>query len=118
MCRCWWSRQNDKQSSRDEWGWEGGSVERSSAPPPRLANYVGGDWRQVEGAELVIDADPFSGEAAALVPLSGASEVGEAVAVAVAVAAAAQPGWRQVSPQRRARALLGLREELIQRRGS
>ena len=35
---------------------------------------------------------------------------------AVAAARAAQPGWREVPPQRRARAVLALREELLRRR--
>ena len=35
---------------------------------------------------------------------------------AVEAARAAQPAWREVPPQRRARALLALREELLRRR--
>ena len=42
---------------------------------PRLANYVGGEWRAVDGVEALDDVDPASGEVAALVPLSGAAEV-------------------------------------------
>jgi malonate-semialdehyde dehydrogenase (acetylating) / methylmalonate-semialdehyde dehydrogenase len=38
------------------------------------------------------------------------------VDAAVAAARAAQPGWREVPPQRRARAVLALREELLRRR--
>ncbi len=78
----------------------------------RLSNYVGGEWRAVEGVEAIEDVDPASGEVAALVPLSGEAEVREAVAAA----RAAQPGWRDVPPQRRARAVLALREELLRRR--
>ena len=51
----------------------------------------------------------LSGEVAARVPLSGAAEV----RAAVEAARAAQPGWREVPPQRRARAVLALREELL-----
>jgi malonate-semialdehyde dehydrogenase (acetylating)/methylmalonate-semialdehyde dehydrogenase len=77
-----------------------------------LGNYVGGEWRSAEGVEAIADVDPASGETVAMVPLSGAAEVD----AAVAAARAAQPGWREVSPQRRARAVLALREELLRRR--
>jgi malonate-semialdehyde dehydrogenase (acetylating) / methylmalonate-semialdehyde dehydrogenase len=78
----------------------------------RLDNYVGGRWRAVDGVETLDDVDPATGEVAALVPLSGARQVREAVEAA----RAAQPGWRAVPPQRRARALLALRAELERRR--
>jgi malonate-semialdehyde dehydrogenase (acetylating)/methylmalonate-semialdehyde dehydrogenase len=77
-----------------------------------LSNYVGGEWRVVEGVETLEDVNPATGEVEALVPLSGRAEVREAVEAA----RAAQPGWRAVPPQRRARALLALRERLLQRR--
>ncbi len=77
-----------------------------------MANYVGGAWRSANGVEALEDVDPLSGEVAALVPLSGAAQVREAVEAA----RAAQPGWREVPPQRRARALLALREQLLARR--
>jgi malonate-semialdehyde dehydrogenase (acetylating)/methylmalonate-semialdehyde dehydrogenase len=85
------------------------SVEQRVA---RLANYVGGAWRPADGVDTLDDVDPVSGETAALVPLSGAAQVREAVAAA----RAAQPAWREVPPQRRARAVLALREELLRRR--
>jgi malonate-semialdehyde dehydrogenase (acetylating) / methylmalonate-semialdehyde dehydrogenase len=78
----------------------------------RLANYIGGGWHLPEGVEAIPDVDPASGETVAMVPLSGAMEVD----AAVRAARAAQPGWRAVPPQRRARALLALREELLRRR--
>jgi malonate-semialdehyde dehydrogenase (acetylating) / methylmalonate-semialdehyde dehydrogenase len=78
----------------------------------RLANYVGGVWRAVDGVDTLDDVDPATGEVAALVPLSGARQVREAVEAA----RAAQPGWRAVPPQRRARALLDLRAGLGRRR--
>jgi malonate-semialdehyde dehydrogenase (acetylating)/methylmalonate-semialdehyde dehydrogenase len=78
----------------------------------RLANYVGGIWRAVDDAATLDDVDPATGEVTALVPLSGAAQVREAVEAA----RAAQPGWRAVPPQRRARAVLALREELERRR--
>ncbi len=90
--------------------------QRESAHRPegavRLANYVGGAWRPVDGVETLDDLDPVSGEVAALVPLSGAKQIREAVAAA----RAAQPDWREVPPQRRARAVLALREQLLERR--
>jgi malonate-semialdehyde dehydrogenase (acetylating)/methylmalonate-semialdehyde dehydrogenase len=78
----------------------------------RLANYVAGGWRPVDAVETLDDVDPGTGEVAALVPLSGERQVREAVEAA----RAAQPGWRAVPPQRRARALLALREGLEARR--
>ncbi len=80
--------------------------------PVRLANYVGGMWRAVDAVDTLDDVDPATGEVSALVPLSGAKQVREVVEIA----RAAQPGWREVPPQRRARALLALREGLEQRR--
>jgi malonate-semialdehyde dehydrogenase (acetylating)/methylmalonate-semialdehyde dehydrogenase len=77
-----------------------------------LRNYIGGAWREAELVEELEDVDPVSGEVAALVPLSGARQVREAVEAA----RAAQPGWRETPPQQRARALLALREELLRRR--
>jgi malonate-semialdehyde dehydrogenase (acetylating)/methylmalonate-semialdehyde dehydrogenase len=79
----------------------------------KLQNYVGGEWRDVDGVETLDDVDPVSGETVAQVPLSGAKEVREAVETA----RAAQPAWREVPPQRRARAVLALRDELLRRRG-
>ncbi len=77
-----------------------------------LANYIDGGWRPVDGVDTLDDVDPATGEVTALVPLSGAKQVREAVEAA----RAAQPAWREVPPQRRARALLALREELLRRR--
>jgi malonate-semialdehyde dehydrogenase (acetylating) / methylmalonate-semialdehyde dehydrogenase len=77
-----------------------------------LRNYVGGAWRAVEGVETLDDVNPATGETMARVPLSGAAEV----RAAVETAGAAQPEWRAVPPQQRARAVLALREELLRRR--
>jgi len=85
---------------------------REAVAAPVLANYVGGEWVAAGGAETLADVDPATGETAARVPLSGAAEV----RAAVEAARAAQPGWREVPPQRRARAVLRLREELLRRR--
>jgi malonate-semialdehyde dehydrogenase (acetylating)/methylmalonate-semialdehyde dehydrogenase len=77
-----------------------------------LCNYVGGEWARRDGLETLADVDPVSGATVAEVPLSEAAEV----RAAVEAARAAQPGWREVPPQRRARAVLALREGLLARR--
>jgi malonate-semialdehyde dehydrogenase (acetylating)/methylmalonate-semialdehyde dehydrogenase len=85
------------------------------AHPPvasRLANFVAGEWRAAGDVEAIADVDPATGETVAMVPLSGAAEVD----AAVKAARAAQPAWREVPPQRRARAVLALREQLLRRR--
>jgi malonate-semialdehyde dehydrogenase (acetylating) / methylmalonate-semialdehyde dehydrogenase len=85
----------------------------AGAPEVRvLRNYVGGAWRPAEGVSTLDDVDPVSGATVARVPLSGAAEVREAASAA----RAAQPAWRDMAPQRRARAVLALREELLRRR--
>jgi malonate-semialdehyde dehydrogenase (acetylating) / methylmalonate-semialdehyde dehydrogenase len=88
------------------------SAHRPHEQAPRLANYVAGEWRPAGDVEMLADVDPATGETVAMVPLSGAAEVD----AAVVAARAAQPGWREVPPQRRARAVLALREELLSRR--
>jgi malonate-semialdehyde dehydrogenase (acetylating)/methylmalonate-semialdehyde dehydrogenase len=94
------------------------TTDRAVAPAPggegvpRLSNYVGGQWRSVDGVEALPDVHPASGETVAMVPLSDAAEVD----LAVAAARAAQPAWRAVPPQQRARAVLALRAELLRRR--
>jgi malonate-semialdehyde dehydrogenase (acetylating)/methylmalonate-semialdehyde dehydrogenase len=97
-------------------GTKSGAGVRFAAHRPRgtvrLANYVGGMWRAVDDVATLDDVDPATGEVAALVPLSGARHVREAVEAA----RDAQPGWRQVPPQRRARAVLALRDGLERRR--
>ncbi|HEX5713166.1 MAG TPA: CoA-acylating methylmalonate-semialdehyde dehydrogenase [Solirubrobacterales bacterium] len=79
---------------------------------PVLPNYIAGAWRQAQGVETTPDVDPANGETLAKVPLSGADEV----EAAVAAAREALPEWRERPPQRRARAILALREELLARR--
>ena len=78
----------------------------------RLRNYVDGEWRSAEGVETLPDIDPATGEVVAEVPLSGAGEVRSAVEAAQS----AQHAWRDVPPQRRARAVLALRDGLLSRR--
>jgi malonate-semialdehyde dehydrogenase (acetylating)/methylmalonate-semialdehyde dehydrogenase len=91
-----------------------GTLDVSSDPPAaaRLRNYAGGEWVEVEGVETLADVDPLSGATSAQVPLSGPAEIG----AAVEAARAAQPGWRETPPQKRARAVLALRAELLRRR--
>ena len=78
-----------------------------------LRNYIGGSWREAdESLEKLEDVNPATGEIVARVPLSGEAEVREAALAA----REAQPGWREVAPQRRGRAVLALREGLLARR--
>ena len=77
-----------------------------------LRNYIGGEWREASTADTLPDINPATGEVAALVPLSGTADVD----AAVRAAREAQPAWRAVPPQRRARAIMALREELWRRR--
>jgi malonate-semialdehyde dehydrogenase (acetylating) / methylmalonate-semialdehyde dehydrogenase len=76
-----------------------------------MRNHIGGEWVTAEGAATLPDIDPATGEVAAHVPLSGADEVG----AAVEAARAAQPAWRALPPQRRARAIMSLRDALWRR---
>jgi malonate-semialdehyde dehydrogenase (acetylating) / methylmalonate-semialdehyde dehydrogenase len=77
-----------------------------------LRNYIGGGWVDASSSETLEDREPASGELAALIPLSG----GDDVDAAVRAARDAQPEWRTVAPQRRARAVMALREALWERR--
>jgi malonate-semialdehyde dehydrogenase (acetylating)/methylmalonate-semialdehyde dehydrogenase len=79
----------------------------AEAEPRRLRNYVGGEWVE-PSCEWLDDANPATGELTGMVPLSSAGEVD----AAVAAARVAQPAWRAVPPQRRARAVMALREAL------
>ncbi len=83
-----------------------------AARAPVLPNYVGGRWQPASGSDTLEDSDPASGEVVALVPLSVRADVD----AAVQAARAAQPAWRAVAPQRRARAIMRLRHELWTRR--
>ena len=77
-----------------------------------LRNYIGGGWVEAAAGDTLEDRDPATGELAALIPLSGADDVD----AAVRAAREAQPAWRGVAPQKRARAVMALREALWQRR--
>src|SRR5262245_21919314 len=77
-----------------------------------LRNYVGGAWLDAASESTLEDRDPATGELAGLVPLSGSEDVDQAVRSA----REAQPGWRAVPPQERARAVLALRDALVANR--
>jgi malonate-semialdehyde dehydrogenase (acetylating)/methylmalonate-semialdehyde dehydrogenase len=77
-----------------------------------LANYSGGSWVPAQVPDTLDDIDPATGDVHALVPLSGAADVD----AAVRAAREAQPAWRALAPQRRARAVMALREALWERR--
>ena len=79
-----------------------------TSAPPTLANFVGGEWLPASAPDTLDDRNPATGELLGRVPLSGADDV----AAAVAAARQAQPAWRAVSPQDRARAVLELRRVL------
>ena len=73
-----------------------------------LRNYIGGGWVDAAGDGTLEDRNPATGDVAALVPLSEAADVD----AAARAAREAQPAWRAVPPQKRARALMALREAL------
>ncbi|HEY7795417.1 MAG TPA: CoA-acylating methylmalonate-semialdehyde dehydrogenase [Gaiellaceae bacterium] len=73
-----------------------------------LKNYIGGRWVEADGVETLEVANPASGEALARVPLSGATQVDEAVRAA----REAFPGWRATPPLERARACFELKYRL------
>jgi len=73
-----------------------------------LRNYIGGGWVEAAGDGTLEDRNPATGELAALVPLSGAADID----AAARAAREAQPAWRAVAPQKRARAVMALREAL------
>ncbi|HWC08123.1 MAG TPA: aldehyde dehydrogenase family protein, partial [Solirubrobacterales bacterium] len=89
------------------------SATLESSPPaateaPTLRNYAGGEWVAAAAESTLADVDPATGATLAQVPLSTAADVERAVAAA----RQAQPAWRAVSPQGRARALMELRRVL------
>ncbi|HEY1355729.1 MAG TPA: CoA-acylating methylmalonate-semialdehyde dehydrogenase [Solirubrobacterales bacterium] len=84
----------------------------TAAEARTLQNYIAGQWRDAATSEALDDRDPATGELAARVPLSSAADVD----AAVQAARAAQPAWREVSPQDRARHLLAFRDALVRNR--
>ena len=73
-----------------------------------LRNFISGSWVDAAGTGTLDDVNPATGEVAALVPLSGEADVD----AAVRAAREAFPGWRRTAPQKRARAVMALRETL------
>jgi malonate-semialdehyde dehydrogenase (acetylating) / methylmalonate-semialdehyde dehydrogenase len=74
-----------------------------------LDNYIDGEWTPARAATGALDVTkPATGEVLARVPLSGASDVDDAVRAA----RDALPEWRAVSTIGRARKLFELRERL------
>src|SRR5918996_2940623 len=84
----------------------------TAAEARTLQNYIAGQWREAGTRESLEDRDPATGDLAARVPLSGAADVD----VAVRAARGAQPAWREVPPQERARHVLALRAALVRHR--
>jgi malonate-semialdehyde dehydrogenase (acetylating) / methylmalonate-semialdehyde dehydrogenase len=84
----------------------------TAAEARTLQNYIAGQWRDAEASDALEDRDPATGELIARVPLSGGADVD----AAVRAARDAQPAWREVSPQERARAVLALRDVLVRHR--
>jgi malonate-semialdehyde dehydrogenase (acetylating) / methylmalonate-semialdehyde dehydrogenase len=84
----------------------------TAAEARTLRNFVGGSFVDAAVDSTLEDRDPATGELAVRVPLSGAADVD----AAVRAARQAQPTWRQVPPQERARAVLALRDTLIRHR--
>jgi malonate-semialdehyde dehydrogenase (acetylating)/methylmalonate-semialdehyde dehydrogenase len=77
-----------------------------------LDNYIDGEWTPARAATGELDVTkPATGEVLARVPLSGASDVDDAVRAA----RDALPEWRAVSTIARARKLFELRERLVAR---
>jgi malonate-semialdehyde dehydrogenase (acetylating) / methylmalonate-semialdehyde dehydrogenase len=84
----------------------------TAAEARTLQNYIAGRWQDARTSDALDDRDPATGELTARVPQSGRADVDEAVAAA----RAAQPAWREVAPQERARAVLALRDALLRHR--
>src|SRR5262245_49762736 len=84
----------------------------TAAEARTLQNFVGGSFVDATVDATLEDRDPATGELAARVPLSGAADVD----AAVRAARQAQPAWREVPPQERARRVLALRDVLVRYR--
>jgi malonate-semialdehyde dehydrogenase (acetylating)/methylmalonate-semialdehyde dehydrogenase len=83
-------------------------MEPATTETRTLRNFVGGGWVEAAQPETLDDVNPATGEVTALVPLSGEADVD----AAVRAARDAFPGWRSTPPQKRARAVMALREAL------
>ncbi len=74
----------------------------------KLKNFIGGGWVDAAAGDTLDDVNPATGELTALVPLSGEADVD----AAVRAAREAFPAWRSTAPQKRARAVMAMREKL------
>src|SRR3954454_18002665 len=84
----------------------------TAAEARTLQNFIGGSFVDAATDSTLEDRDPATGEVAARIPLSGAADVD----AAVRAARQAQPAWREVPPQERARHVLALRDALVRHR--
>jgi malonate-semialdehyde dehydrogenase (acetylating)/methylmalonate-semialdehyde dehydrogenase len=84
----------------------------TAAEARTLQNFVGGSFVDAAADATLEDRDPATGELAARVPLSAAADID----AAVRAARQAQPAWREVPPQERARHVLALRDALVRHR--
>ena len=84
----------------------------TTAEARTLQNFIGGSFVDSATDATLEDRDPATGELAARIPLSGTADID----AAVRAARQAQPGWREVPPQERARHVLALRDALVRHR--
>ena len=73
-----------------------------------LRNYIGGRWEAAVAGDSIPVRNPATGEVITAAPLSGAADVGKAVAAA----AAALPAWRRTPPGDRIQPLFRLKARL------
>ncbi len=73
-----------------------------------VPNFIGGEWRQSKANDWQDVLNPATGEALARVPLSDASEIGQAIEAAAAVF----PAWRRTPPEDRIQPLFKLKQLL------
>ena len=82
-----------------------GTSVRAADSQGRLRNFIGGEWVDSGSRSELPLSDPASAEGLGAVPLSGPSEVDDAVAAAKA----AFPAWRETPAVERARVLFRLK---------
>ena len=73
-----------------------------------IPNYIAGEWRRAQTADLTAVINPATGATIAETPMGGAAEVN----AAVEAAAAAFPEWRRTPPQDRIQYLFKLKRLL------
>lgn len=72
----------------------------------QVQNFVNGEWRLSNSADILEISNPATAEPLARVPLSGAAEVDEAVRAA----SAAWPAWRETPPGERIQYIFKLKQ--------